>query len=549
MAHAKHSAPAQPTGQRLSPGTIDDESSEGPGRYTVALISPYSGMSALGLRLISACLRRAGWQTRLIFLPNFEEWLCLPAVHQASYPEALLGAVCEACGDADLVGVSVMTNFVLRARSLTQAIHERLGVPVIWGGIHATARPAECLQWADMVCVGEGELAMVELVRELATGGDTRRIANIWSRGNGSLTANPPRPLLEDLDLLPLPDYEVDHQLVWHQGRLVPLDEQLLSHYMVHFVGSRLYVTHGTCMTRGCPYACTFCASSTMNRVYPRWRHVRCRSPEAVIAEIEYVRRVVPTVEVVKFQDDTLLALDLPVLERLAELYQQRIGLPFLVLGTPQTIEPRKLECLVQAGLRFVEMGIQSGSRRTLKLYGRPPTFERILEAARCLQRFRRWIPCPRYDVISDNPYETPEDEAQTLRLLASLPRPFRLHLFALTFYPGTALHERARQDGWVQSDEQDVYRKNFLDLQPTYYNLLLWAAHRHIPTWLLVALGHERLLAFARRPFLQRPIRFFWQLLRAYRTWALRRAAARVAASASADYLTARSASRSATD
>ncbi len=150
--------------------------------FTVVLISPYSGMSAVGLRLISACLRQAGWPTRLVFLPDLEEWLCLPAPHRTGYPPALLDAVCELCADADLVGISVMTNFVLRARSLTQAVHERLGLPVVWGGIHPTVRPAECLEWADLVCVGEGEEATVELVSHLAQGVKATGVANIWAR-------------------------------------------------------------------------------------------------------------------------------------------------------------------------------------------------------------------------------------------------------------------------------------------------------------------------------------------------------------------------------
>ncbi len=326
------------------------------------------------------------------------------------------------------------------------------------------------------------------------------------------------------------------------------LSPALLARYMVHYVGAAHYVTHGTCMTRGCPYACTFCATRGLNKVYPAWRRVRCRSPQHVIAEIERVREVVPELAVVKFQDDTLLALDQGTLEALADCYRERIRLPFLVLGTPETVQPAKLECLVAAGLRFVEVGLQSGSRRVLEMYGRPPDPERIVEAARCLHRFRQWIPCPRYDVISDNPYETPADEAATVRLLTRLPKPFRLHLFALTFYPGTDLYARARQDGWVTDDERDIYRKNFLDLRPSFFNLLLWAAHRHLPARLLRLLGNQALLAAARSRPAQPPIRVLWRGLRAYRGWALRRAARRTLAAALPDEVSAHNGRRSAT-
>ena len=48
----------------------------------------------------------------------------------------------------------------------------------------------------------------------------------------------------------------------------------------------------------------------------------------------------------------------------------------------------------------------------------------------------------PLYDIILDAPFETAEDKRQTLALVARMPKPFRLQLFSLTFFPGTALHD-----------------------------------------------------------------------------------------------------------
>lgn len=134
-------------------------------------------------------------------------------------------------------------------------------------------------------------------------------------------------------------------------------------------------------------------------------------------------------------------------------------------------------------------MGIQTGSQRIRNLYNRPESNDQVLAAAQCLHRFRKWIPDPRYDLISDNPYETHADHLETLRLLYQLPRPSRFHFFSLTFYPGTGLYEQATADGLIQDDEREVYCKNYAQLEPNYYSFVLWCFHRNLPRWLLWAL------------------------------------------------------------
>jgi hypothetical protein len=71
--------------------------------------------------------------------------------------------------------------------------------------------------------------------------------------------------------------------------------------------------------------------------------------------------------------------------------------------------------------------------------------------------------------------------------LVAGLPRPFRLGVYALSLLPGTALHEKASQDGLIDDDAGDVYEKHFFVRQPTYLNLLMLLAQQTpFPGWLL---------------------------------------------------------------
>jgi len=135
----------------------------------VVLISLDREIMCIGVRLLSACLRRAGHETRVIFLPLRDSRRQNDA-SCPNYPQAVLDDVTELCQDADLVGLSLMTNQFLPAVAVTEHLKRELNVPVIWGGVHPTVSPEECLACADMVCIGEGEGTLIELADRLAEG-------------------------------------------------------------------------------------------------------------------------------------------------------------------------------------------------------------------------------------------------------------------------------------------------------------------------------------------------------------------------------------------
>ena len=72
--------------------------------------------------------------------------------------------------NSDLVGISLMSNFWDNAIQITRKVKQNHNIPVVWGGTHPTVRPDECLDHADMVCIGESEEAMIELTRKMEKG-------------------------------------------------------------------------------------------------------------------------------------------------------------------------------------------------------------------------------------------------------------------------------------------------------------------------------------------------------------------------------------------
>ena len=424
----------------------------------ISLISPYPSLEAFGLRTISACLKKAGHEVRLIFLPQ---------EFDRPYEPAVLEELVQVCRDSDLVGLSVMSNFRDNARQLTRALRCVLGTTVVWGGIHPTVLPRECLAEADLVCLGEAEETMVELAARMAAGQDFHRLPGLWAREGERIIENPLRPLIQDLSSLPWPDYDLEDHLLLFQGRIRAMDQDLLRQEM-----GTAYVTMPS---RGCPFGCAYCVNSTLKKLYPDQKMVRSRDLEGVVEELKQAKAGLPFIDRIKFDDDAFfLAYGREEMARFCRRYKDEVGLPLAVTGvTPATMDEAKLADLVEAGLDFVRVGIQSGAERTRKLYRRGHTDEQIRSAASSAHLLSAAGRPPQYDIILDNPWEREGDLVETLLLLSRLPTPFQLCLFSLNLYPGTELHLKAREEGLIKDEEAEIFRKHYNRVSPTYLNRL----------------------------------------------------------------------------
>ena len=275
----------------------------------ISLIVPYSDIQSIGVRILSACLKRAGHKPRLVFLCglNFISDGKRELANEVP-PDSLIRELIHLCEDSDLIGFSLMTDEFTRIRSITQAIKSELSIPVIWGGVHPTIRPEECLQYADMVCVGEGEYALPELMTALEGSHEDISIPGIWLKKNGKMISNPPWPLVKDLDLIPFPDYDCTDSYILDKGSVKPLTPELLKEYMQQHHYDLKSGTYGIMSSRGCPYKCSYCGNSFYRELYKGNYSVRRRSMENVVEELVKVKESFPYIKGVRFHDDTFLA-------------------------------------------------------------------------------------------------------------------------------------------------------------------------------------------------------------------------------------------------
>ncbi len=451
----------------------------------VSLISPYPDITNYGLRSISAVLRAKGHRTQMLFLPDFagDGESVHVRMSEERYSPEIIDAMLAQVADADLVGVTLMTHYFDSARQITAAIRrafpEKL---VIWGGFHPAVRPDECAAHADFVAVGDAEDLMVELCERLENG-DRYKLHDIKSlvwRNGAEVVRNAPGSLEQDLDAYPAPDFSLDDHHVLFEGQLRPMTKDLLQRYLHNGTVSRMFGKTGyqTMTGRGCPHACTYCGNSFYRDLYKKQRYVRFRSVPHVIGELEAVKRDYPFIDFVWFSDDSFFGRPLPDLLDFAAQYKERIGLPFYLLGSPGTITEEKYAALVDAGLHCIQMGIEHGSKRIQKMFKRSTMGnDKILKSAEIIAKYTDRTAPPQYDIIYDLAYETLEDKLDTLRLVAQLPKPYRLQVFSVIYYPGTSLHTLAMRDGLINDEKAEIYDRMFFERHDSYTNTLLFLA------------------------------------------------------------------------
>jgi radical SAM superfamily enzyme YgiQ (UPF0313 family) len=193
-----------------------------------------------------------------------------PPHWQVSHTDEIIHPVDTNCS-YDLVGITAATPGAPHAYELAEAFRSR-GVKVVMGGPHATLRPYEVAEHADIVVVGEAE--------------------SVWSR------------VLHDVE------YEVHYPIGQHT-----LDEQTQANVEVLPANSKIYrcptpatlaklpfarrdlIEHGgwnkwwatkgaMIATRGCPHQCDYC---TIPHLYPQATRMRFRPVEEVAAEVEAI--------------------------------------------------------------------------------------------------------------------------------------------------------------------------------------------------------------------------------------------------------------------
>lgn len=282
---------------------------------TVTLISMSMIINAYNVRLISAALRKAGFKTKKILLPNIYPYSNTPA-YDFSYchEDSIVDDIVRLAQNSVWIGISLNTNLYIRARDLTRKLKERVNIPIVWGGVHVSAKPEECIEHADYVVLGEGEDTAVELTQALLDGRDASLVPGVGAIRNGEYvysyrTLDKKTPLEE----LSWADYSLEDEWVQDKeaGHMRKLDLKLFTIYgaLGPSLGNGRGPIYFTGASRGCPYRCSYCVHSLLARKFPEFMKLRIRPVDDLIAEMAYAKQHIPTIKGIITTDENFFAL------------------------------------------------------------------------------------------------------------------------------------------------------------------------------------------------------------------------------------------------
>jgi len=252
----------------------------------------------------------------------------------------------------DVVGFSSFSDDWPFTLFLIRKIRSLLSnVPIIVGGIHATVAPEQVIKHpeVDMICLGEGEEPIVELLNCIDDGDIKLSIKNLWLKHNGKIHRNPMRSLLQFTNDFPIPDWSLYNDI----------------HFYYPFEGE-LFRRGSISIGRGCPHYCNFCINSYLKHIYAKEKNLmRFKPIDYFIREISYLRNKYK-LEFIRFWDESFLALPRMYFSELVRAYKKEIGLPFTIETTAQTLNHENARLLAEMGCLSVSIGVET-SNETLR--------------------------------------------------------------------------------------------------------------------------------------------------------------------------------------
>ena len=367
----------------------------------------------LGTILLGTILRNRGYEARVLV-------------------EEISGsATTEDFHWADTVGISSITSTIPRAFLLGDQAKE-LGKRVIYGGPHVSFMPEEALAHGQFVVRGEGEETLVELLAALQSRMTLEGIAGLSYWEEGRPRHNPARPLIQDLDTLPIPDFSLIRGWNPRQG-VVPV-----------------------ATSRGCPFACKFCCVVTMFG-----RGYRVRSIDLIMKE---VRANAGQASHLFFCDDNFAANPSRAKDLLRRMKEEGRHPDWSTqVRAEAAFDPEFLELLRETNCWGVYIGFESVNPQVLKAYRKKQDEATMRQAIKAFHRHGIHIH-GMFIVGADE--DTPETIKETIRFSIKN-RVDSAQFMMLTPLPGTETFKSLEEDNRLLTRNWELYDGSHVVFRP----------------------------------------------------------------------------------
>ena len=400
---------------------------------------------------------------------------CLAAVarqvgHQVSSVCGIMTGIPRQVGEKvaahepDVVGFSTTTTDrfagIETLRQIRQACPKAF---IVVGGSHFSNSASDALSVIselDAVVVGEGEETFLELLERLPGRDGLADVKGlVWRDVSGQIVSNPPRPVMEDINHLPMPAWDLFD----------------IGHYNYHTIDHELNPVHGVMTTRGCPQSCVFCANSLNKKM-------RFLAPSRVVDELQWLHKTYG-VRALDLRDDNFLTRQSHAEAVCEELLRRGCEFTWSCRARPANLDPEMLRLMKRAGCKAISFGVESGADPVLAAMRKGTTTAQILQAIETVAQVG-------FDqigifLITGLPDETLDTIDQSVAFAKTLERILgdccdcsspvgQLPLI----YPGTELEEIAKAQGKLPAD----FSWNSPYLEPKRYLPMINHRYKYVP-------------------------------------------------------------------
>jgi anaerobic magnesium-protoporphyrin IX monomethyl ester cyclase len=316
-----------------------------------------------------------------------------------------------------VIGIQCLLSIEHNALKLAELLKKRCNL-LVAGGPSPTVDPVRFLDAFDIVVVGEGEQATLEILQEFGKGESREAIEGIaYKDPNGRIIYTPPRQNLKYLDSLPFP-----------ARSLYPNDR-----YKEHTHGRLGYSITSMITTRGCPFNCDYCSRAVSGSLY------RERSKGNVVDEMEEI--ISYGYDRIWIADDVFTLRKKYVTDICEEILRRKLKFQWECLSRVDTLDFEMASIMKAAGCARVFFGIESGNNNILRKMKKSITVEQSVCAVKSARE--AGLNTGGFFILG-YPGETDDTILQTLRLSSSLPLSYVSFAFPYPF-PGTGLYEKVK--------------------------------------------------------------------------------------------------------
>ena len=270
--------------------------------------------------------------------------------------------------DPDVLGFSTFASSGRTAALISNEVKKRNpNITTVFGGYYATFNAERILReypFVDIIVRGEGENTVVDLVDCLKKKGKLKNVLGIAFRNGNGIVSTPDRPLIKDLDSIPLPDRSL-------------LDVEY--HSMIAGANAMVKKFTSIVSSRGCVYGCRFCSCQKFARNV--WR------PRSVVNTLEELHYLASEgYDQFIFVDDSFTLNQKRVVKLCKRLRKEKLDIEWICESRVDNCSYEMLREIARAGCKVIYFGIENANQRILDYYGKritPEQSEKAVELAR----------------------------------------------------------------------------------------------------------------------------------------------------------------------